>query len=206
MFPTTTYSSTPIVYYVNKALYIDKIHKLFSIYECALEYHTLCDSEYIALSFSILFPPLPLFPSLFLSSLLSFSPPFTLSLLPSLLLSLFPYSFILSSAPTSSPVLPSPSFLLFFPFLLFSFSPSLVSPPTRPVLTVRVSPAEVEVPESQGSVEVCLEARGELEIGNQFVATLSTSDITATGVQSSIKINASPHFIFHTIQSLYTHT
>lgn len=46
---------------------------------------------------------------------------------------------------------------------------------------MRVSPGEIVVTESQTSVEVCVEADGELEIGKQIVTSLSTRSITAIG-------------------------
>lgn len=43
------------------------------------------------------------------------------------------------------------------------------------------SPGEASVTESQGSVEVCLEGDGELEMETEIVIMLSTSNITASG-------------------------
>lgn len=48
-----------------------------------------------------------------------------------------------------------------------------------------VSPGEASVNESQGSVEVCLEADGELEMGTEIVIVLSTSNITASGTYTN---------------------
>lgn len=45
-----------------------------------------------------------------------------------------------------------------------------------------VSPREISVSESQGSVDVCLEVDGELEIGTKLVIMLSTSNINASGI------------------------
>lgn len=48
-----------------------------------------------------------------------------------------------------------------------------------------ISPEEAKVTESQGSVEVCLEADGELETGTEIVIMLSTSNITASGTYTN---------------------
>lgn len=48
-----------------------------------------------------------------------------------------------------------------------------------------VSPGEASVTESQGSLEVCLEADGELETGTEIVIMLSTSNITASGTYTN---------------------
>lgn len=69
--------------------------------------------------------------------------------------------------------------------IMLTFSHILISSSLSPEIRVSVSPGEASVNESQGSVEVCLEANGELEMGTEIVIVLSTSNITASGTYTN---------------------